>query len=447
MKKWKSFALIAVVMLGILLVVPFLIPMSAYISQAEQLASSELGVPVKLESMRLSILPTPRIKVSGIVVGNNEEMRVDDVAVVPALSSLFSGVKVISRIKVDKPVIKEAALDIVEALTKDQGEPAKPVSVIVREIEIKDAKLIWPDMSLPEFDAEIKMTEANKPETAIIETTDGKLKLNLAPQGETQAITLTASDWTLPFGAPLLVNQLKADMVLHENVLDITRLDAALYQGKVVGSAKLVWAKDWRVNGKLSIDNLAVKEPARIMSKGTHVSGRLFTSGNFNARAKEPAELPKTLNARFPFRVEDGVLYGVDLSKAASLLLRQGQKGGETQFDEFSGIAQVNGKQYHFKDLKISSGLMSADGQVKLQPDKTLDGVTKVRLKNTATLAEIPLQISGTLQEPVVRPTKAAMAGAVAGAAVGGPLGAGVGIKAAEGLEKLRQGLFGGDEE
>jgi uncharacterized protein involved in outer membrane biogenesis len=447
MKKWKRLALIAVVILGILLIVPFLIPMSAYIQQAEQMASAEMGVPVKLQSMRLALLPTPRVNVGGIVVGNNEEIRVDDVAVVPAISSLFSEVKVISRIKVDKPIIKEAALDILDALMKDKGEPAKPAAVSVREIEINDAKLEWPGMALPEFDAEISMTAANKPETALIETTDGKLKLNLTPQGETQAINLAASDWTIPFGAPLLVNQLKADMVLHENSLEITRLDAALYRGRVRGSANLDWAKDWRVNGKLNIANLAVKEPARIMSKGTHVSGRLFTGGSFNARAKKPAALPNHLKANFPFRVEDGVLYGVDLSKAASLLLRQGQTGGETQFDEFLGVAQVNGKLYQLKDLKISSGLMSGSGNVKITPSKTLDGLAKVNVKKTAGLMEIPLQISGTLQEPIVRPTKAAMAGAVAGAAVGGPLGAGLGIKAAEGIEKLRQGLFGGDEE
>jgi uncharacterized protein involved in outer membrane biogenesis len=290
------------------------------------------------------------------------------------------------------------------------------------------------------------MRPDNKPEAALIETTDGKLKLKLTPQGETQVINLTAKDWTVPYGAPLHIDSLASDMVLKEHSLEITRLDAGLYQGKVSGIATLDWIKDWRLNGKLKIDNMSVKEPVRIMSKATRVSGRLFSEGVFNAKADAPAKLADHLNANFHFNVKDGVLYGMDLTKAASLLLRQGQKGGETQFDEFSGIAQVNGKQYHFKDLKIASGLMSASGNVKLMPNKSLDGVAKVNIKNSATLAEIPLQISGTVQNPVVMPTKAALAGAAAGAVVGGPLGAGVGIRAAEGVEKLK-GLFGGDKE
>ena len=141
MKKWKPFVITTAILLLVLLIIPFLIPMSSYITQAEQLASAELGVPVKLRSMRLAILPTPRLNVSGIVIGENEEVRVDDVAVVPAISSLFSETKVLSSVKVDKPIIKKSALDILGALTKDTGEPQKPAAVSVREIEINDGLL------------------------------------------------------------------------------------------------------------------------------------------------------------------------------------------------------------------------------------------------------------------------------------------------------------------
>ena len=60
MSKWKRLAVFVVILLGVLVIVPFLIPMSSYITQAEQLATAELGVPVKLQSMRLALLPTPR---------------------------------------------------------------------------------------------------------------------------------------------------------------------------------------------------------------------------------------------------------------------------------------------------------------------------------------------------------------------------------------------------
>src|SRR3546814_3166078 len=78
-----------------------------------------------------------------IVIGEHEEIRVDDVAVVPALLSLFSDTRVLSRVKVDKPIIKKAALDILDKLAEGkEDEPERPAAVSVREIEVNDAKQI-----------------------------------------------------------------------------------------------------------------------------------------------------------------------------------------------------------------------------------------------------------------------------------------------------------------
>jgi hypothetical protein len=129
--------------------------------------------------------------------------------------------------------------------------------------------------------------------------------------------------------------------------------------------------------------------------------------------------------------------------KVASLLIKQSQGGGETQFDEFSGTLNSTGKQYHLRNIKISSGLLSAKGQVKVKPNKALDGTVVVDVKNSMGLTAIPLDVSGTVDHPMVLPSKAAIAGAVAGTAILGPgVGTSLGIKAGGALDKLK-GLFG----
>ena len=58
-------------------------------------------------------------------------------------------------------------------------------------------------------------------------------------------------------------------------------------------------------------------------------------------------------------------------------------------------------------------------------------------------LTAIPLQVSGTLDKPMVFPTKTAIAGAVAGTAILGPgVGTSLGIKAGSAVDKIK-GLFG----
>ena len=139
--KWARIAVIVGVVIVGLLATPFLIPMGTYITQVEQAASQKLGVPVKIASLRLAFLPTPRLNIGGIVVGSNAELSVDKVSVVPVVSTLFSKTRVISRIQVDKPLVKKAALDILTSLPKQQNAPTEPPPVVIRHIVLKAAKL------------------------------------------------------------------------------------------------------------------------------------------------------------------------------------------------------------------------------------------------------------------------------------------------------------------
>jgi uncharacterized protein involved in outer membrane biogenesis len=448
LKNFKRPAAIVSMVIAALILIPFLIPMGGYIHRIEGMANEALGVPVKIGSLRLAFLPTPRVNAGNVIVGEHEDLTVDSVAIVPEIASLFSDVKKISVIKIDQPVVKQSALDI---LSKYNERPAKSepagTQVVIKQIVLKNARLVWPGMQLPEFDAILNLTDANQADSAEILSTDGHFKATLQPQGEAQLVSVKAENWELPLGAPLLIDQLDMQMTLRGTHLDVSKMDIDLYDGKVAGTAALDWAKGWQLKGKLSVDHLALKEPVAKLSKSTQLSGKLFGEGSYTATANTPAQLADKLQANFRFRVDNGVLYGLDLAKAATLLLSSGQQGGETRFDEMSGLVKVSGKLYHLQNLKVVSGLLSAAGQVKILPSKQLDGVIDVDLKKGVSLATVPLKVSGTISKPEVFPTKAAMAGAVAGTAVLGPgVGTTLGVKAGSALDKMK-GLFGGSDE
>jgi uncharacterized protein involved in outer membrane biogenesis len=357
-------------------------------------------------------------------------------------------VKTISVIKVDHPVVKRSALELVDKLThKPVDEQSTPAPVVIRQIVLNTVKLDWPEMTLPEFDAALHLTEANQLDTAEIQTTDGNLKATLQPGDGMQLISVKAAQWQVPVGPPFLLDRLDMQMTLRDTGLDITKLEADLYDGRLTGTGALTWQKAWQLNGKLNVDHLALRDPVALLSKSTRLSGKLFGDGTYSATAKTPAALADKLQATFRFRVDDGVLYGLDLAKAATLLLKSGQQGGETRFDEMSGLVKVSGKQYHLQNLNVVSGLLTAAGQVKIMPSKQLDGVVEVDLKKGVSLATVPLQVSGTVSKPQVFPTKAALAGAVAGTAVLGPgVGTTLGVKAGSALDKVK-GLFGGSDD
>jgi uncharacterized protein involved in outer membrane biogenesis len=444
MIKSKKYLIGFVALISILIVIPFFIPMRTYLDKAERMASEQVGAPVSIGSGRLLLIPTPRVVAKDISVGKQQELKLEQLSVIPTLSSLLSETKII-EIKITKPVIKKAALDLFAALSaNDKEASAAPNAVNVKHVTIDELQLDWPDMKLPAFNMDMYLTSTNAMESLKLKTVDGVLNAAVTPKDEGHVILINAEKWTSPVGLPLLINKASLEMYLKGSQLDIPKIDLALYGGTLTGNAVLSWTKGWRTSGKLQVNNMSVKEPSRLVSKSVNLSGHLSGNGGFSAIAKDASALTDNIHSDFKFSVKNGVLHGLDLVKLASLLTKQ-SGGGETQFDEFSGVFNARGKQYTLRDINMRSGLLAASGQVKVKPDKTLDGVVEVELKKGVSLAAIPLQVSGTVDKPSVFPTKAAMAGAVAGTAILGPgVGTSLGIKAGGAVDKIK-GLFQSD--
>ena len=447
MKNSKKILIGVTIIVSLLIILPFLIPMQTYLHQAEKIASEKLGQPVSISSVHLFFLPSPRVIADDIVVGKNQELKVESLMVTPTIGSLFSATKIID-LTISKPLLKKAALDFISALTVKKSESTEAAAVNIRHIKIDELNLVWPDARYPAMNAEATLTSDNKLESAKLETLDGKLRVKVTPNGDEQLIVVTANKWTMPVGLPLLIDNAELEMYLKGSKLNIPKIDIALYGGKLTGDAVLNWEENkgkpnWKTSGNLNVNNLSVKQPSSMVSKAVYLSGNLFGKGNFSATAKEAGKLLDNLQTNFQFKVSNGVLHGLDLVKIASLLIKQKQGGGETQFDEFSGVLNSSGKLYHLRDIKISSGLLSAKGQVKVKPNKALDGAVVVDVKNSMGLTAIPLEVSGTVSNPVVLPSKAAIAGAIAGTAILGPgVGTSLGIRAGGAVDKLK-GLFG----
>ena len=99
-----------------------------------------------------------------------------------------------------------------------------------------------------------------------------------------------------------------------------------------------------------------------MLSKVVYLSGTFFSKGNFSSTAKASNALAVNLLVNMPFKVNNGVLHGLNLLRVASLLLEKNQSGGETQFDVLSSVLTVSGKQYQLRDLILSFGLLAATG-------------------------------------------------------------------------------------
>jgi len=80
MKKNKKILIGIFILISVLIILPFFIPIKTYLNEAEKLASAELGVPVTISSGRLLLLPSPRVVISGVNVGEGDTLTIEQLA-------------------------------------------------------------------------------------------------------------------------------------------------------------------------------------------------------------------------------------------------------------------------------------------------------------------------------------------------------------------------------
>ena len=443
--KWlKRIGIVLGVIILILAIVPFFISLDDYIPQIEKEIAARLKEPVSIKKISFSALPTPHVTVDGITVGKTQDVKLGKVTVTPDLFSLLGTTKVIRSIEIDSLVLTQKAIDRIPAWSKaDSAKAQEPPPVRVESIRLDNAVVKLDKTNFGPFDARVRLGSTGEPQEASITTQDGKLKALVTPDKSNYRIDASAKSWKLPTGPAIVFDELAIKGVATLNDANFSQISAKLYGGTVNGKAAVDWRKGLQLKGSLDLNQVELKQLVRLLSPGTNVSGRLNAKPVFSASAAGANQLINALRLETPFEVKNGVLHGVDIKQAATNLIKQGSTGGETRFDQLSGRLNMERGGYRFTQLKIASGVLAADGNVNISPAKELSGRVNAKVGSGLASAGIPLDVSGTVDHPMLLPTRAALAGAAAGTLLAPGLGTGLGAKAGQALESL----FGRKEE
>jgi len=440
---WLKRMLIALAALvAIAVALPFFISLDDYIPRIEAAASARLKEPVSIRSIRFAVLPLPHVTVDGITVGKTDDIQLGKVTVTPDLFSLLQSTTVIKSIEIDSLALTRKAIERIPAWAMSDAaqSPQAPAQFRIESIRLDNAVVRVDKASFGPFDVRVRLTSNSEPEEASITTQDGKLKALIKPDKSGYLIDASAKSWTLPVGPALVFDELIIKGVATLNDASLGEVSAKLYGGTGIGKATINWKKGLRLNGNLDVSQLELRQVASMLSPGTHVSGKLSAKPVFSASAESPEQLMNALRLETLFSVQNGALHGIDIQKAATSLIKQGATGGETRFEQLSGHLVMERDGYRFTQLRIASGALAADGNVSISPKKELSGRISARVKALGTSANVPLNIAGTLDTPLLYPTSGAIAGAAAGTVILGPgFGTSVGAK----VGGWAEGLFG----
>ena len=445
--KWGGVVLGVIIL--ILAIVPFFISLDDYIPQIEREISARINDPVKIGSLRARGLPLPHVTVTGIAVGKTGDIQVGEVKITPELMSLLASTKVIRSIEIQKLVMTQGAVDKIPLWTQTDakpGAPAEPPAVRVESIRLDDALLKLENAAFGPFDARLILDGEGNLERASLNTTDGRLKALITPERATYIIDATAKEWKLPIGAAILFEELNLKGVATTRDATFSEVRAKLYGGSVTGNLHFSWQKGLRLRGAAEVNQVEIGALLQALGKPKSMSGKLTASPEFSANAPQADQVADHFRLKTPFDIQNGVLHGVDISKAATTLIsKDAGKGGETRFDKLSGHLAMSRGTRRLTQLNIVSGSLAADGNVTISPKDTLSGRINANVKAVRlATGSVPLNVSGTLDHPLVYPTGGTVAGAAAGTAVLGP---GVGTAVGAKVGQWTEGLFGKKEE
>lgn len=241
---------------------------------------------------------------------------------------------------------------------------------------------------------------------------------------------------------PLILDQIRAHVVIQPERIELSALEARLYGGKLSGAASLN-RKNTVLDAEITASEIAMQSLVEALTNDVLFTGSMKGKTKLSMRMDAFEQFPGNMLLSGNFHLHNGTLTKVDLAQAVNNPDKAGTKGGVTRFDDLTGLIAVDASGYHFSKLKIISGSLDAEGKVDVSPSLQLSGKLDARVKGTVGLVSMPMVVSGTLDAPIIRVSKAAWAGAAVGTAILGPgLGTALGMRIGGFMSKL----FGKDD-
>ena len=393
---FKLGVFLLILLVAALFVIPYVVPMRDYMPKAEQLLSAKLQQKVHIGRLSGRILPTPRLEVGEIYIGDAKQFQADNAQINFAFMGVLTDEKPVNSIEFQGVKVRGAWLrNVSEWLQKMANEEKYPVSRIVISQGTLDAdavQLTGIEGTL-DFDPAGKFTQSN------LRANAGKynLVINATPLGKLQAV-ITVRGSALPLLPNWTFDDLNAKGEISNNELVINDFNARIFGGVMQGNAIIDWHSGWRTQGVLTAKTINMHNLNKLLD------GKVDGSAHFKMTSQDLGGLVNSVSLEGSFTSKDGTISGMDIVETARKRSRENLPGGRTHYDGLAGVVSYTDGVYHFKQTKITTPALISTATFDVDAaNQQLSGKMNVNLSLKDTGGSVDLQIGGVADSPTLR--------------------------------------------
>ena len=125
-------------------------------------------------------------------------------------------------------------------------------------------------------------------------------------------------------------------------------------------------------------------------------------TARFQMQSASLSRLTEAATLEGAFKIKKGTINGVDIVETARLRSRESLPGGRTHFEELSGDLYYANGDYHFRQVKMSAGVLNAMGTLDIAKQQ-ISGRVIADLTLRAGMGSVALQVGGTTDNPSLR--------------------------------------------
>jgi hypothetical protein len=382
---WSALALLAllcVALLGLWLWLPNSHELARRVSDE---ATQRLGVPVTVEDVQWSVLPTPRIVATGIRTGQEAPITIGRIEAFPRWAMLRERQLRVARVEIEDAVIHKESMQAFRG--KSQGLRDTQGAVPVEEVRWRAVTYVsWSGVATV-YEGEASFEPDWRPRTA-----------ELRRAGLAQPVSLA---------------------LRRVGQEDRWKAEVQAGGGSALGELRL---KEFdggrlRIDGELAPRRVEIASAVAAFERRSPISG--FASGRTTLQAEgdSPGELLRSLRTVSDLKVEQAVVLRFDIDRAVSTMGKE--RAGQTRLDSLTGRVETRntdqGLWVRYSRLQATAGKYTAKGEAvvwKRQID--MEGTVDV----VDGLVGLPFTLKGPTRQPDFSVPKSFWAGAAIGTAI-----------------------------